>query len=153
MTKKKTLLQIVGGRNLSAEIPDLADIYSMAYKILAELPEKYQPFIHNVIVRVENFPDEKTLKNLQLSDRYDLLGLYKGIPLPHKTHYPQKNMPDIIYLFRCPLIRYAKENIEPVQELVNHVMIHEIGHHFGFTDEELESFSLSENENGGRNRD
>lgn len=153
MTKNKTRLRIVGGRDISAEIPDLADIYSMAYKILTELPDKYQPFIHNVIVRVENFPDEKTLKNLHLKDRYDLLGLYKGIPLPHKTYYPQKNMPDVIYLFRCPLIRYARENKESVQELVNHVMIHEIGHHFGFTDEELELFNLTENEGGGRNRD
>lgn len=144
MTIKPPLLQIVGNRNASAEIPDLADIYSMAYKILAELPEKYQPFIRNVIVRVENFPDETTLKSLQLNDRYDLLGLYRGIPLPHKTSYTPKNTPDVIYLFRCPLIRYAKENDNTIQELVTHVIIHEVGHHFGFTDEELESFNLSD---------
>ncbi|WP_075553133.1 metallopeptidase family protein [Candidatus Paracaedibacter symbiosus] len=153
MTKNKTRLQIVGGRDIAAEIPDLADIYSMAYKILTELPDKYQPFLRNIIVRVENYPDPQTLTNLHLKDRYDLLGLYKGIPLPHKKISVQNGIPDIIYLFRCPLIRYARENEESVRELVDHVMIHEIGHHFGFTDEELESFSLPESENGGRNRD
>ncbi len=150
MTTNKTPLKIVGTRNTSAEIPDLADIYSMGYKALTDLPKKYQPFLKSLVVRVENFPDANTLKNLQLTDRYDLLGLYKGTPLPQKT-LNKINAPDIIYLYRCPLIRYARENREPVDVLVNHVMIHEIGHHFGFTDEEMDLFSIQED--GGRNRD
>lgn len=142
MTANIIPLKIVGGRNFAAEIPDLAEIYSMAYKILTELPDKYQPFLKSVIIRVENFPKTKILQNLKLTDRYDLLGLYKGTPLPQKTLEEPMNVPDIIYLYRCPIIRYARENQESVNQLVNHVMIHEIGHHFGFTDEELESFRL-----------
>lgn len=141
MTANKAPLKNVGERNPAAEIPDLADIYSMAYTILTELPDKYQPFLKSVIIQVENFPDLQMLQNLKLTDRYDLLGLYKGIPLPKKTLDDALDEPDIIYLFRCPVIRYARENQESVTQLVNHVMIHEIGHHFGFTDEELESFS------------
>jgi predicted Zn-dependent protease with MMP-like domain len=142
MTTHKTPLKIVGARNTSAEIPDLADIYSMGYKALTDLPKKYQPFLKSLVVRVENFPNANTLQNLQLSDRYDLLGLYKGTPLPQKTLNNTTNVPDIIYLYRCPLIRYARENREPVDVLVNHIMIHEIGHHFGFTDEEMDLFRL-----------
>ncbi len=151
MTINKTPLKIVNVRNPSAEIPDLADIYSMGYKALVDLPQKYQPFLKSLIVRVENFPDANTLQNLQLSDRYDLLGLYKGTPLPQKTLNNRVNVPDFIYLYRCPLIRYARENQEAVNILVNHVMIHEIGHHFGFTDEEMDLFNIQED--GGRNRD
>lgn len=153
MTKSKTQFRIVGGRDISVEIPNLADIYSMAHKVLEELPEKYRPFISNITIRIENYPDMKTLDNLHLKNRYDLLGLYKGIPLPHKKLSSQNTPSDIIYLFRCPLIRYARENEESIKELVTHVMIHEVGHHFGFTDEELESFSIPENQSGGRNRD
>ena len=151
MTKNTPLLYLIRDRNPSVGIPSLAEIYSMTYKVLAELPEEYQPFILSINVHVENFPHEKTLRNHQLTDRYDLLGLYKGVPLPYKSLHNKKNISDTIYLFRCPLIRYAKENQETVEELINQVVIHEIGHHFGFKDEELELFSVLEN--GGRNRD
>lgn len=143
MPKNKLTLEVVGSRNVSAELPDLAEIYSIAYKILTELPEKYQPFIKTLLVKVENFADTETLNNLNLQDRYDLLGLYRGIPLPQKVTITPSNLPDIIYLFRCPLIRYARENDEPISELVNHVMIHEIGHHFGFSDDEMNNFETN----------
>ncbi|MBW8310296.1 MAG: metallopeptidase family protein [Candidatus Paracaedibacteraceae bacterium] len=151
MAGKKVKLSIVTGRNETAEMPDLADLYTMAYKTLASLPDKFKPFIKNLLVRVENFADEETIKNLRLADKYDLLGLYRGVPLPLKATPAAGNLPDIIYLYRCPLIKYATENREKVEEIVHHVMIHEIGHHFGYNDNDVDW--LSKLEDGGRNRD
>lgn len=151
MTGKKVKLSIVGKRNEAADMPDLADLYTMAYKTLASLPEKFKPFVKNLLVRVENFADDDIIKNLKLDDKYDLLGLYRGIPLPLKATPNSGNLPDIIYLYRCPLIKYASENNSKVEDIVHHVMIHEIGHHFGYSDHELDW--ISKLEDGGRNRD
>lgn len=151
MSGKKVKLTIVGKRNETSEMPDLADLYTMAYKTLSALPEKFKPFVKNLLVRVENFADEETIKSLKLTDKYDLLGLYRGVPLPLKASPSSGNLPDIIYLYRCPLIKYASENNENVEEIVHHVMIHEIGHHFGYSDNDIDW--LNRLEDGGRNRD
>lgn len=151
MAGKKVKLSIISRRNETAEMPDLADLYTMAYKTLASLPEKYKPFVKNLLVRVENFADDETVKSLSLNDKYDLLGLYRGVPLPLKAAPTRGNLPDIIYLYRCPLIKYANENNEKVDQIVYHVMIHEIGHHFGYSDNDLDW--LQKLDDGGRNRD
>ncbi len=119
-------------------LPDLTDFYELAYKILEELPKKFRVFTQNMIVRVENFADEQTLESLNLRDKYDLLGLYRGIPLPMKSLTSIVSIPDTIFLYRCPLIRFSGENHESIDRLVHHVMIHEIGHHFGFSDFDME---------------
>ncbi len=130
--KSKSKLRLVGQRNINPDMPDLADLYTMAYKTLSDLPEKFRPFTKNVLIRVENYAGEDTLHNLNLIDKNDLLGLYRGVPLPLKSSPTESKLPDIIFLYRCPLIKYAKDNKEPLTELVNHVVIHEIGHHFGY---------------------
>lgn len=151
MAGKKVKLTIVGSRNEMSEMPDLADLYTMAYKTLSSLPEKFKPFVKNLLVRIENYADEDTINNLRLTDKYDLLGLYRGVPLPLKASPNAGNLPDIIYLYRCPLIKYASENKENVEDIVYHVMIHEIGHHFGYSDTDLDW--INSLEDGGRNRD
>ncbi len=128
------------GRNVgsSSDLPDLADVYSLAYKTIDTLPERFRPHLKSLLIRVENFADDKTLEGLQLKDKYDLLGLYRGVPLPLKTAYTSLSLPDIIFLYRCPLIRFARENEEDLEILVRHVTIHEVGHHFGLSDFEME---------------
>jgi predicted Zn-dependent protease with MMP-like domain len=137
MQKDRDHLQLVGGRDIDAEMPDLTDIYTMAYKVLNSLPDKFQNHIQDLIIRIENFADEETLNNLKIEDKYDLLGLYRGVPLPLKEDSKPLSLPDLIYLYRCPIIRYAKENKETVSDVVHHVLIHEIGHHFGYSDWEM----------------
>lgn len=156
MSKKKNRLTLVTGRNEFADLPDLADIYTLAYRSINKLPKKFQDRIGNILVRVENFADEETLAHLNIKDKYDLLGLYRGTPIPYKGTESTAQLPDVIFLFRCPLIRFARETNEKMATLVNHVMIHEIGHHFGFSDydmEWLEQHADEETEDGGRNRD
>lgn len=138
MTKKKSNLTVLRGRNEYTDMPDLADIYTTAYRTLTNLPEKYKPFTQNLIVRVENYPGQDIVDNLKLSDKNDLLGLYRGVPLPLKLSATNSQLPDIIHLYRCPLIKYARDNHQPLTELIHHVMIHEIGHHFGYSESESE---------------
>lgn len=125
-------------RHADADLPDLADIYALAYRTMNFLPHRFQEYTSNILVRVENFADQDILDGLKLTDKYDLLGLYQGIPLPLKGTNDTLAIPDIIYLFRGPLIRFARENSEPLPQLVHHVMIHEIGHHFGFSDFDMD---------------
>lgn len=141
MVGKKTKLKIVPMRNQYSEMPDLADIYAIAYRTLGDLPDKYKPYTQNLIVRVENYPSHDILNNLKLPDKNDLLGLYRGVPLPLKVSPTNSKLPDIIHLYRCPLIKYATDNHQSIDELVHHVMIHEIGHHFGYTESDSEWLS------------
>jgi len=136
--KENDSAENIRNTGISSDLPDLADVYSLAYKTIDTLPERFQPYLKSLLIRVENFADEKTLEGLSLTDRYDLLGLYKGIPLPFKTSNSSLVLPDIIFLYRCPLIRFARENEEDLAILVQHVTIHEIGHHFGFSDFDME---------------
>lgn len=121
-----------------ADLPDLADIYALAYRTMNFLPHRFQEYTSNILVRVENFADQDILDGLKLTDKYDLLGLYQGIPLPLKGSNDTLAIPDIIYLFRGPLIRFARDNSEALPRLVHSVMIHEVGHHFGFSDFDME---------------
>jgi predicted Zn-dependent protease with MMP-like domain len=137
-----------GGRFSKADVPDLTDVYEIAYQTIERLPPQFRPYTKSLIIRVENYPDDEMLESVSLVDRNDLLGLYKGIPLPQKGYKIPMALPDVIFLFRCPLIRHALENEQELVKLIEHVMIHEIAHHFGFEDGDLEWI-----ENGGRNRD
>jgi predicted Zn-dependent protease with MMP-like domain len=125
-------------RHEDADLPDLADIYVLAYRTMNFLPHRFQEYTNNILVRVENFADQDILDGLKLTDKYDLLGLYQGIPIPLKGATDTLAIPDIIYLYRGPLIRFARENREALPRLVHSVMIHEVGHHFGFSDFDME---------------
>lgn len=125
-------------RHENADLPDLAEIYALAYQTMNFLPQRFQEYTHTILIRVENFAEQDVLNGLNLSDKYDLLGLYQGVPLPLKSAHDPLTLPDVIFLYRCPLIRFSRENSESLEQLVHHVMIHEIGHHFGFSDLDME---------------
>ncbi len=117
-------------------MPAVAEIYDFAYESLQHLPKSFRTHLKNFVIEVKNFAEKDILEELAMKDRYDLLGLYRGIPVPLKKKTRNKQ-PDIIYLYRCPLIRHAVENQEDVKSLVHHVLINEIGHHFGCTAYEM----------------
>ncbi|MBP9828757.1 MAG: metallopeptidase family protein [Proteobacteria bacterium] len=117
-------------------MPAVAEIYDFAYESLQRLPNSFRSHLKNFVIEVKNFAENNVLEELSMTDRYDLLGLYRGVPLPLKKKTSNKK-PDIIYLYRCPLIRHAVENAEDVKALIHHVLINEIGHHFGCTAHEM----------------
>jgi predicted Zn-dependent protease with MMP-like domain len=118
--------------------PSLTDIERLAERALAGLPDEFRRHLGNVAIRVEEFPDEETEAEMELESPFDILGLYRGVALPHKsTSDPRPNI-DMVFLYRRPILDYWCETGEGLARVVRHVLIHEIGHHFGFSDEDME---------------
>jgi predicted Zn-dependent protease with MMP-like domain len=123
--------------------PTLEDIEALAEWALSSLPEKFRRHIGDVIVRVEDFPDEETEREMELDSPFDLMGLYRGVSLDRKSVGDLPREPDMIFLYRRPLIDYWAENGEDLPHLIRHVMIHEIGHHFGLSDADMEAIEAA----------
>jgi predicted Zn-dependent protease with MMP-like domain len=118
--------------------PSLADIEALAERALAELPRRFKEHLGPVVIRVEDFPDEETEAAMALDSPFDLLGLYRGVALPHKSVSDPRPDTDMIFLYRRPILDEWCDSGEDLFALVRHVLIHEIGHHFGFSDADME---------------
>jgi len=118
--------------------PSLADLDAMAQKALATIPEELKRHLGAVIIRLEEFPDDETADEMGLESPFDLLGLYRGVALPHQSLSSPRAGIDMIFLYRRPILDYWCETGEELYAVVRHVLIHEIGHHFGFSDEDME---------------
>jgi predicted Zn-dependent protease with MMP-like domain len=118
--------------------PSLADLDTMAQKALATIPEELRQHLGAVVIRVEDFPDEETEKEMGLESPFDLLGLYRGVALPHQSVSSPRAGIDMIFLYRRPILDYWCETGSDLEDIVRHVLIHEIGHHFGFSDEDMD---------------
>jgi len=118
--------------------PSLADIEALAERALAELPRRFKEQLGPVVIRVEDFPDEETEAAMALDSPFDLLGLYRGVALPHKSVSDPRPDTDMIFLYRRPILDEWCDSAEDLFALVRHVLIHEIGHHFGFSDADME---------------
>jgi predicted Zn-dependent protease with MMP-like domain len=123
--------------------PDLADIEALARAALATIPDILRDRVEGVIIRVEEFPDPATEREMGLETPFDLLGLYRGVPFGEKGVSATPQDIDMIFLYRRPLLDYWCETGEDLTHLVRHVLIHEIGHHFGFSDEQMEAIEAS----------
>ncbi|HUC12124.1 MAG TPA: metallopeptidase family protein [Stellaceae bacterium] len=118
--------------------PTLADIEELAKSALATIPRRLKKHLGAVVVRVEEFPDQETEEAMDLDSPFDILGLYRGVALPHKSVSDPRPDLDMIFLYRRPILDYWCETGEDLANVVRHVLIHEIGHHFGFSDEDME---------------
>jgi predicted Zn-dependent protease with MMP-like domain len=124
--------------------PSLGEIEDLAQRALGTIPRRLKQELGRVVIRAEEFPDEETEKAMGLDSPFDILGLYRGVALPHKSvSYPRPDL-DMIFLYRRPILDYWCETGEDLAHLVRHVLIHEIGHHFGFSDEDMERIEASE---------
>ena len=124
--------------------PTIADIESLADEALQTIPPELLRFVGNVVIHVEDFPDEETEREMGLDSPFDLLGLYRGVGLAHKSVSATPSDLDMIYLYRRPLLDYWCETGEDLAHLVRHVLIHEIGHHFGLSDDDMEAIEAAE---------
>lgn len=118
--------------------PTLDDIARLAAGAFASLPEDLRAHARDVAIRVEEFPDEAAERALELESPFDLLGLYRGVPLTERGAAETGRLPDVVFLYRRPLLDHWCETGESLEDLVRHVLIHEIGHHFGFSDDDME---------------
>jgi predicted Zn-dependent protease with MMP-like domain len=118
--------------------PSLADLEVMAHGALATIPDELKRHLGPVVIRVEDFPDEETEEDMGLESPFDILGLYRGVSLPHKSASDPRPDIDMVFLYRRPILDYWCETGEALEAIVRHVLIHEIGHHFGFSDDDME---------------
>jgi predicted Zn-dependent protease with MMP-like domain len=117
--------------------PDLRDIESLAKLAYGEIPEILREKTQNVVIRIEEFPDRETQRELGLQSPFELMGVYRGVPFGERSVTDTPQDINLIILYRRPLLDYWCETQEDFTRLVRHVLIHEIGHHFGFSDEEM----------------
>ena len=118
--------------------PSLADLEAMAREQLAAIPAELRQHLGGLVIRVDDFPDEETMEEMDLESPFDLLGLYRGVDLLQRSVSDQPQALDMVYLYRRPLLDYWCETEEDLTRIVRHVLIHEIGHHFGFSDDDME---------------
>jgi predicted Zn-dependent protease with MMP-like domain len=120
--------------------PTLDDIAAMARLALDSLDEPFRTHAKTVAIKVEDFADEETLDSLKIEDPYELTGLYSGIALTLEEHYSQvPGIPPMVWLYRLAILdEWANTPDITLEELVAHVVVHELGHHFGWSDEEMD---------------
>ena len=118
--------------------PSADEIEALALAALARLPVQFREHLGEVVVRVEDFADEETLAALGIEDPFELTGLYEGVPLGEKSISASGALPDRIRLFREPILdEWLARGDETLEHLVAHVLVHEVGHHFGLSDEDM----------------
>jgi predicted Zn-dependent protease with MMP-like domain len=124
--------------------PSLVDLEALAARALAALPRRFKRHLGEVLIRVEEFPDRETERAMRLDSPFDIMGLYRGVALPHKSVSDPLPGIDVIFLYRRPILDYWCETGEDLEAIVRHIVIHEIGHHFGFSDEDMERIESEE---------
>lgn len=122
----------------ASRAPSLADIEALADRALATIPAEFKAHLGPLVIRVEEFPDEETEEEMELESPFDILGLYRGVALPHQSVSTPRTEIDMVFLYRRPILDYWCENDDTLEAIVRHVLIHEIGHHLGFSDDDME---------------
>ena len=125
-------------RRMGETAPSLEEIEALAAAAFTLIPEALARHVRDVVIRIEEFPDDETAEEMELESPFDLLGLYRGRPIGEKSVSDPSPDIDLIFLYRRPLLDYWCESGESLGHLVRHVLIHEIGHHFGFSDDDME---------------
>ena len=117
--------------------PGIAEFERLADAAYAELPASFRALCRDLVIKVEEFPTDEVLDALGLESEFDLLGLFQGIGLAHQSVSQPTLMPNMVFLYRRPILDYWAEHEETLGDVVTHVLVHEIGHHFGLSDEDI----------------
>ena len=117
--------------------PDAAEIERLADAAIARLPDTFRRHLKGVVLRVDDFADDAVLKSLGIEDAFDLTGLYSGRSLDKQDSWVSGELPPMIHLYRRPLLDEWAESGVSLEELITHVIVHEVGHHFGFSDAQM----------------
>ena len=120
-----------------AKAPSLDEIEALAAAAFRRLPQRFRQLCGNLVIRVEDFPADDVIEEMGLESEFDLLGLFHGVGLPFRSESAPVQMPNLIWLYRRPILDYWAEHDETLGKIVTHVLLHEIGHHFGFSDEDI----------------
>jgi predicted Zn-dependent protease with MMP-like domain len=118
--------------------PSLDEVEEMAHRVFAALPEAFTARCRGIAIRVLDFADDATLAEMGIESPFDLAGLYRGAPLTARGAADLTQHLDMVFLYRRALLDWWAEENEDFEDIVRHVLIHEIGHHFGFSDDDME---------------
>jgi len=127
-----------------AVAPTIEAIERLAAVAYRSIPKRLRRHVEGVVIRVEEFPDDETVEAMGLESPFDLMGLYRGVGLARRRGADPAPSLDMIFLYRRPLLDYWCETGEELGHLVRHVLIHEIGHHFGFSDDDMTALETEE---------
>jgi predicted Zn-dependent protease with MMP-like domain len=123
--------------------PSIADFEALAQAAVERLPEMFRRHLQTVLLRIEDFPDAEVIAEMALESEWDLLGLYQGRHVGMKGDEPTGALPDMIFLYRRPLLEEWCAGEDSLETLVTHVLVHEVGHHFGLSDEAMDAIEAS----------
>jgi predicted Zn-dependent protease with MMP-like domain len=120
------------------EIPPSADeMEAIARRALLSLPDPFAVSLRDVVLLIEEFADDETLDAMGIEDPFDLTGIYEGVPLTERSVDQSGTLPDRIRLFRRPILDEWAGGEDTLEHLIAHVLVHEVGHHFGLSDEDM----------------
>ena len=118
--------------------PSLAELELLAEAVFRNLPQKFRALCDGLVIHVEDFPTDEVLDQMNAESEFDLLGLFQGVGLPFRSESAPEHMPNMVWLYRRPILDYWAEHDETLGAIVAHVLVHEIGHHFGLSDDDME---------------
>jgi predicted Zn-dependent protease with MMP-like domain len=123
--------------------PSLEEIEVIAIEAFRRLPTKFRTLCEDLVIRVEDFPTDEVLEQMGAESDLDLLGLFQGVGLPFRHDSAPVQMPNMVWLYRRPILDYWGENDDTLGAIVTHVLVHEIGHHFGLSDDDMHAIEAS----------
>jgi predicted Zn-dependent protease with MMP-like domain len=129
--------------------PSLAELEVLAGEVFRALPKDFRELCADLVIQVDDFPSEEVLTEMQAETEFDLLGLFQGIGLPFRSESAAVQMPNMIWLYRRPILDYWAEHDDTLGAIVQHVLVHEIGHHFGLSDADMEALEQAADETKG----
>jgi predicted Zn-dependent protease with MMP-like domain len=132
----------------AVKAPSLQELEVIAEEAFRRLPQKFRTLCEGLVIHVEDFPTDEVLDDLGAQTEFDLLGLFQGVGLPFRSESAPVQMPNMVWLYRRPILDYWAEHDESLGAIITHVLVHEIGHHFGLSDADMEAIERGADADG-----
>lgn len=121
----------------AVKAPSLAEFEVLAVAAFRQLPKRFRALCEDLVIQIDEFATDEVLDHLDAENEFDLLGLFQGVGLPFRQDSSPVQMPNMIWLYRRPILDYWAEHDETLGAIVANVLVHEIGHHFGLSDDDM----------------